>query len=248
MKVLACAHLKGGVGKTTTAVNLAHEAVDAGARVLLWDLDPQAAATWLVRVRPKMSGGARRLVGTSGALAPHVRESDHPGLHLVPADFSLRHLDVHLDDVRRPRRRILDLLDPIADHYDLVVLDCAPGLTLTTEAVFRAADVLLVPTIPSSLSVRTLDQLDDFLAGVDDDRRPTLVPFGSMVDRRRRLHRTLVDQLRTSFPTTLTTSIPASSVIERMGVERAPVRSFAPRSVAAQAYRDLWAEVAALLW
>ena len=98
VKALATYSIKGGVGKTTTAVNLSFEAASSGARVLLWDLDPQGAATFFFRVKPRVKGGVRRLLGSDGELAANVKESDVAGLHLVPADFSLRHLDVHLAD------------------------------------------------------------------------------------------------------------------------------------------------------
>ena len=118
MKVLATYSIKGGVGKTTTAVNLAHEAARGGARVLLWDLDPQGSATYLVRVKPRLRGGSRRLVA-DGHLADHVRGSDVPGVDVAPADFSLRNLDLHLDGTKRPTRRLRDLLEPLAGRYDL---------------------------------------------------------------------------------------------------------------------------------
>ena len=102
MKVLATYSIKGGVGKTTTAVNLAYEAGRAGVRVLVWDLDPQGAATYLLRVRPKVRGGSRKLVSAKGALADHVRGTDLDAVHVLPADFSLRHLDVHLEGTREP--------------------------------------------------------------------------------------------------------------------------------------------------
>ena len=106
MKVLATYSIKGGVGKTTAAVNLGYEASRTGARVLLWDLDPQGATTFFVRVKPSLKGGAERLVSRRGDLADHVRATDVPGLHVLPADFSLRHLDLHLDEhVDRPARR-----------------------------------------------------------------------------------------------------------------------------------------------
>ena len=164
MKVLATYSIKGGVGKTTTAVNLAHEAAASGSRVLLWDLDPQGAATFFVRVKPSVKGGAERLVSEAGSLAANIRATDDPAVHIVPADFSLRHLDLELDDTKRPTRRLAALLEPIADRYDVALLDCPPGITLTSESVFGAADALIVPTIPTTLSERTLDQLTDFLA------------------------------------------------------------------------------------
>lgn len=246
MKVLATYSIKGGVGKTTSAVNLAHEAASAGTRVLLWDLDPQGAATYFFRVEPKVKGGSRRLVSAKGALTPHVRAADLPGLHVVPADFSLRHLDLQLDHTKRPTRRLADLLAPLADQYDLALLDCPPGISLTSESVFGAADALLVPTIPTTLSARTLDQLFAFFHA--DPGGPAILPHFSMVDRRKRLQRQLVESLAAERPSFLATVIPNASAIERMGTERAPVAVFAPRTAAAQAYRRLWAELSDRLW
>lgn len=244
MRVLATYSIKGGVGKTTAAVNLGFEASRAGARVLLWDLDPQAAATFFVRIAPSLDGGAKRLVARRSQVVDHIRASDVPGLHVVPADFSLRHLDLHLD--ARSPQRIADLLAPLAALYDVVLLDCPPGITLTSEGVFDAADALLVPTIPSVLSARTLDQLATFLASVDGP--PELMPFISMIDRRRTVHRTVAAELATAWPSLLATPVPSIAAVERMGIERAPLGAYAPRSRGAVAYRELWAEIAGRLW
>ena len=246
MKVLASYSIKGGVGKTTAAVNLAHEAAVGGARVLLWDLDPQGAATFFVRVKPSVKGGAKRLVGHDGSLAAHIRATDNQAVHIVPADFSLRHLDVHLDGKKHPERRLGALLEPLAERYDVALLDCSPGITLASESVFAAVDALLVPTIPTTLSERTLDQLTRFLA--DHPPAPMLLPFASMVDRRKSLQRDLVAHLMRDTPGFLPTSIPNASVIERMGTERAPVAVYAPTSAAALAFRRLWADIAARIW
>ena len=164
MKVVATYSIKGGVGKTSTAVNLAFEAARAGVRVLVWDLDPQGAATFLFRVRPKVRGGSKRLVGADGELASHLRGSDLSPVHVVPADFSLRNLDVHLEGTKRPTERLAALLDPLRDHYDLAILDCPPSISLASESVFGAADQLLVPVVPATLASRTLNQLTSFLA------------------------------------------------------------------------------------
>jgi cellulose biosynthesis protein BcsQ len=246
MKVLATYSIKGGVGKTTTAVNLAYEAAEGGARVLVWDLDPQGSATYLFRVRPKVRGGSRRLVGSDGELAAHVRGSALSSVHVVPADFSLRHLDLHLESTKRPTERLAGLLAPLHDHYDLALLDCPPSISLASESVFGAADALLVPVIPATLASRTLTQLTDFLD--DQVDAPRVLPLLSMVDRRRRLHRTLAESLADEWPELLRTGVPSAAVVEKMGVERAPVGAFAPRTAAAAAYRDLWHEVAGMLW
>ncbi|MGH9282171.1 MAG: ParA family protein [Acidimicrobiales bacterium] len=246
MKVLATYSIKGGVGKTTSAVNLGYEAARAGARLLVWDLDPQGAASFYFRVRARVKGGTERLVGAKGELADHVRATDVAGLHLVPADFSLRHLDLHLDATKRPTERLGSLLAPLHGHYDLAILDCPPSISLASESVFGAAGGLLVPVVPTTLSARTLDQLAGFLAG--QPGAPGLLPHFTMVDRRKRLHRELVETLAARWPAFLTTVVPSASAVERMGVERAPVAVFAPATAAARSYRELWAEVSARLW
>jgi cellulose biosynthesis protein BcsQ len=250
VKVLATYSIKGGVGKTTAAVNLAHEAARTGARVLLWDLDPQGAATFFLRVEPRLAGGVEGLVGPHGALADHRHECDTPGLHLVPADFSLRLLDLELDGTGHRRRRLAELLDDVAGDYDVAVLDCPAGITLASEAVFRAADALLVPMVPAPLSMRTLDQLVEFLAARSARGRPVpaVWPFVSMFDWRKAAHRALLARLAACDPPCLSTAIPDSSAIERMGRLRQPVGAFAPRTTAGRAYAALWAEVAPRLW
>ena len=245
MRTLATYSIKGGVGKTTTAVNLAFEAATTGTRVLLWDLDPQGAATYFFRVKPRVKGGVRRLLGGDGGLAVNRKETD-VGVHLVPADFSLRHLDVRLADGTGSMASLETLLEPLDDDYDVAILDCAPGITLGSEAVFRASDALLVPTVPTTLSVRTLDQLSTFLDG--DDAAPEVLPFVSMLDRRKTLHRQLLESLAGAEPPFLATAIPNASVIERMAAARAPLGEIAPRSRARMAFTALWSEVAARLW
>ena len=243
MKILASYNIKGGVGKTASAVNLAHLAARDGLRVLLWDLDPQAATSFLLRVRPRVKGGGAALIKGSRELDAAIKGTDFERLDLLPADFTYRNLDLILDNTKKPTQRLARLLRPLAAEYDLVVLDCPPGISLLSESVLHAADVLLVPLIPTTLSVRTLDQLSEFISGFDG-QRPKVLAFCSMIDRRKRLHREIAEQLPAERPDVAQTVIPALSLIERMSVERAPVTAFAPRSTAARQYAALWAEVA----
>jgi cellulose biosynthesis protein BcsQ len=243
VKVVATYNIKGGVGKTSAAVNLAALAAQDGLRTLLWDLDPQGAASYLFRVRPKIKGGGRKLVRGRSDVTDLLRGTDIEGLDLLPADFSYRHMDLALDAAGKPTRRLRKVIAPLAELYDLAMLDCPPSISLVSESVFDAADALLVPLIPSTLTVRTFTQLGDFVAG-EVDRRPRIVAFFSMVDGRKRLHREVVATLPDTSPDDVVqASIPAATEVELMGVERAPVVVSAPHSRAARAYRALWDEV-----
>jgi chromosome partitioning protein len=242
MMVVATYNIKGGVGKTSAAVNLAALAAQDGLRTLLWDLDPQGAASFLFRVRPKVRGGGRKLVRGRSDVADVLRGTDIEGLDLLPDDFSYRHMDLALDESGKPTRRLRKVLSPLAEHYDLAVLDCPPSISLVSESVFDAADALLVPLIPSTLTVRTFEQLADFV-DAEVEHRPEIVAFFSMVDRRKRLHREVVETLPDGRRDVARTAIPAATEVELMGVERSPVVVHAPRSRGARAYAELWAEL-----
>jgi chromosome partitioning protein len=243
VKTLATYNIKGGVGKTASAVNLAYLAARGGLRTLLWDLDAQGAASYLLRVRPRVKGGGKALVRGKRSLEEAVKVTEFDGLDLVPADFTYRNLDLVLGETKKPTQRIARLLGPMAGDYDVAVLDCPPGMSLVSENVVHAADILLVPLIPTTLSVRTLEQLTEFVGELDHP--PALFPFFTMVDGRKRLHREVIDDLRAHRDDLATTVVPALSLVEQMAVHRAPLPVFAPRSRVTRSYEDLWAEVSA---
>jgi chromosome partitioning protein len=243
VKTLATYNIKGGVGKTASAVNLAYLAAEGGLRTLLWDLDPQGAASYLLRVRPRVKGGGKALVSGKRSLEDAVKVTEYDGLDLVPADFTYRNLDLVLGETKKPTQRIARLLGPMAGDYDVAILDCPPGISLVSENVVHAADILLVPLIPTTLSVRTLEQLTEFVGELDHP--PALFPFFTMVDGRKRLHREVIDDLRAHRDDLATTVVPALSLVEQMAVHRAPLPVFAPRSRVTRSYEDLWAEVSA---
>ncbi|HEV2059184.1 MAG TPA: ParA family protein [Solirubrobacteraceae bacterium] len=239
---VALYNIKGGVGKTSAAVNLAWTAAEEGARVLLWDLDPQGAASYLLRVRPKVRGGGAKLVRGKRDPASLLKGSDHPRLDLLPADFSYRRMDLALDATKRPTQALARVLAPLNGEYDYAFLDCAPAISLASENVFAAADVLLVPLIPTPLSLRTYDQLRAFVAKSVAKPRPRIVAFFSMVDGRKALHRSVVQELAGDGGV-LRTTIPAATDVERMGSQRRALAQFAARGRAAQAYGALWTEL-----
>jgi chromosome partitioning protein len=240
MKVVAVYSTKGGVGKTSAAVNLAWEAA-LSHRVLLWDLDPQGAATYLLEVKPKVKGGVDALVSGRTATGNAVRSTGYPNLDVLPADDSYRGLDLVFDAAKKSTQRLSKLLDTVAADYDVVVLDCPPGSSLVAENALYVADVVVVPLVPSPLSLRSLDQITAIVA--QSARSAPILAFLSMVDRRKTAHRSAVGALPGERSEVTDLVVPASVVVERMGSERAPVASYAPRSEAALAYRELWARV-----
>ena len=244
-KVVALYNIKGGVGKTSAAVNLAWTAAQQGSRVLLWDLDPQGAASFLLRIKPKVRGGASKLVRGKSDPAALLKGSDHELLDVLPADFSYRNLDLTLDATKRPTQGLRRVIAPLADGYDYVFLDCPPAISLVSESIFATADVLLVPLIPSPLSLRTLEQVRGFVAAEVPKPRPRIVAFFSMADGRKTLHREVMAELSgRDGGALLDAVIPAASDVEKMALRRQPLANFAPRGRAALAYAALWQELA----
>jgi cellulose biosynthesis protein BcsQ len=240
MKILATYNIKGGVGKTATAVNMGFLSARMGARTLIWDLDPQGAASFYFRIRAKIKGGGKQLIRGKRDLDSLIRGTDFDLLDLLPADFSYRNLDLFLDHEKKPNKRLRRLLKPLAEDYDYMFIDCAPSISLVSESVFTAADALLVPTVPTTLSLRTLKQLRKHLDGIA--RPPKIFPFLCMVDRRRALHRVTSERaLEDAY--FLRTQIPYSSTVEKMGLNREPLGEFAAKSLPARAYESLWHEV-----
>jgi chromosome partitioning protein len=242
MKIVAVTNIKGGVGKTTTAVNLSYLCAAGGRPTVLWDLDPQGAATYTLRCEPNERASARKLLAGKRELPELIVASGYDKLDVLPADFSYRNFDVHLSERKKPTERLLRMSRSLAERYGALFLDCPPGISLLSENVLRAADVVVVPLLPTPLSVRMLAQLQDFIGqqGWTDIK---LLPFFSMVDRRKSLHHEIISSTRDQYPALLATEVPYASEIERMTLRRAPLPAFAPRSAAGQVYAALWGEI-----
>jgi cellulose biosynthesis protein BcsQ len=248
MNAVAIYNMKGGVGKSTTAVNLSYIAASSGRRVLLWDLDPQAASSFAFRVRPRVAGFGRKSLKTGKALQAAIKETDYSNLDVLPADFAYRKLDRLLSDVAdagKPARVVEALLNSLGRDYDLVILDCPAGFSLLIEGLFASADAVLVPTIPSVLSLRMVARLVKWAHRSDSPA--DLSAFFNMVDRRKALHRLAREWSATHSQIFLTNQVPYASVVEQMAVRRMPLSLFAPRDAATRAFEGIWTGLQARL-
>jgi chromosome partitioning protein len=236
--VVAVYNMKGGVGKTTAAVNLAYRAATLGARTLLWDLDPQAASSFAFRVNPEVQGFGKKSLQEIDVLAEAIKATDYDNLDLLPADFAYRKLDRLLEQLGRPDRDLAEVLQKLGRGYDYVLLDCPAGISILSENVFAAADLILVPTIPTVLSLRTLSRLVEHIARRGKEKKITT--FLSMVDRRKALHRRVCEWAAQYPEFFLAAQIPYASVIEQVSVRRMPLAAVIPTDAATTAFDTLW--------
>ena len=243
MKIIACYSNKGGVGKTATSVNLAHAFAQAGKRVLLCDLDPQGASSFYFRVKPSKKLTDEAFFKDVARFTKSIKGSDFDNLDILPANMTFRDFDVFLARMKNSRSRLKKALKAIDHDYDFVLLDCPPNISTLSENVFRAADRIVVPVVPTTLSERTFEQLLTFFDEHKIDRKK-LVALFSMVEGRKTLHSDTMARMRKSHRKRfLASAIPYAADVEKMGVHRAPVASFARTRPASRAYAALYDEM-----
>ena len=229
---IAIYSVKGGVGKTTLAANLAWSSAAAGLNTLLWDLDAAGGSGFLLGVEPREKRQAEDVFTRESSPAKLIRNTPFEGLDLLPADESIRSLDTRLAGIGK-RKRLAKLTAELSGEYERILLDCPPVMNEVSAQVVRAADAIIVPLPPSPLSARALDLV---VREVSANRKghPPILPVLSMLDMRRRLHR----EAREAHPDWPV--IPYLSVIEQCAVRRKPVGAFAPQSPAARHFANLW--------
>ncbi|MCH8498852.1 MAG: ParA family protein [Marinobacter sp.] len=245
MKTLAFYSLKGGVGKTAAAVNIAYLASQAGIKTLLWDLDAQGGASWYLGGNDIKAHKLGRLLASETPMGELVQPTAYPNLELIPAHQSFRNLDIRLE-TQGHDNLLKQWLAPLSEDTQLVILDCPPSLSRLAEAVLKSADLIAVPVIPTWLSLNSWEQLNSFAKDKKLGHKK-LHPFFCMVDRRKQLHREITNNESDRLPRQLKTAIPYASVVEKMGEHQQPLPAFASNTPAAKAYQALWQELLTLL-
>lgn len=248
MEIIAFFNLKGGVGKTTSAVNIAWHAANEGIPTIIWDLDPQGATSWLLKTKAQAKSSPKHILSGKTPIGQLVQSTEYPNLCIIPANFSYRHLEQQLVDKSGQGKKnlIQKLIEPLGEYFSLIILDCPPSFSLLTEQIFDTADSLFIPIIPTYLSLRTFEQTHDFFKE-HKLKAKRLHPFFTMVDRRRTLHRIMLEHPPKILKHRLPTPIPYAAVIERMGDHRSPLPAFDKHSDVSKAYAQLWQDVKATL-
>jgi len=241
MTVYAFYNQKGGVGKTASIVNLAYLAAAEGWKTLLWDLDPQGATGFYFQVDAAVKNGAKKILSNELELSEAIQPSGYDNLDIIPSDLSARNAEVVLSEIKQGKRRLKSALTAIKNDYDIVMLDCPPGLSVLHDNIFQAADWILAPNIPTTLSMRSYETIQEYFRQNNLDESK-LRSFFSMVDHRKNLHNEVLHQYHRD-KTFMKNYIPYLSDVEKMGQQLAPVETFAGSSYAAQCFRDLWKEL-----
>lgn len=246
MKKIAIYSMKGGVGKTAASVNLSYLAGADGFNTLLCDLDPQGASTYYFRIRASKNFNTNKFIKGGKHIDKNIKGTDFPNLDLLPSKLSYRNLDLALDALKNSKKRLKQIFKELKDDYDYLFMDCPPGISLVSENVFNAADIIIVPLIPTTLSELTYEKLIKFFKKNDIDSEK-IYTFFSMVETRKTLHQETMNKIIVEGNNIFESKIPYRSDVEKMGIHREPLPVTSPHSDSTNAYKDLWKEIKSIL-
>jgi len=207
---------------------------------LLADLDPQGASSFYFNADLNHKG--KKPVKSGKSVTDLIVDSGFPNLDVLPADNDYRKIEFYLKELKGKSRWLSTFFKPVGKKYDYIVVDCPPNIGLMSENILKNSDLILVPVVPTTLSVRTFEQLMDFCREEGIDKKK-VVPFFSMYERRKNLHNETIEEFSNKHKNAVDVAIPYISEIERMGVYKAPYTSIHPESEISYLYKQLWRSV-----
>jgi chromosome partitioning protein len=253
-KIIAVANQKGGVGKTTTAVNLSACIAAVGRRVLLFDLDPQANATSGLGLEKTPGASAYRVLLGQGALLEKVRPTAFERLEIIPSEVDLCGVDIELARSENHLHQVVRALQPVvqSQRFDVLFIDCPPSLGILTLNAFVAADSVLVPLQCEYYALEGISMLNRVMAQLHDNGlNPNLGLLGvvmTMFDGRTRLSQQVVAEVRQHFgPKVFDTLIPRATRLAEAPSFGKPIIHYDKYNAGAAAYELLAQEVLARL-
>jgi len=251
--IIALVNQKGGVGKTTTAVNMAAGLAIKGKRVLLVDLDPQGnASSGLGFPKEQIEQGVyEALLGLKTAKEVVREYAHHSGVHVFPATPDLAGANVELVQMENREMKLTEMLASIKGQYDVILIDCPPSLGLLTINGLLAADQVLIPVQAEYYALEGLQQLLQTIQLVKDNLKPELAVLGAVVtmfDRRNRLSEAVLQELQKFFPGTIFSSIiPRNVRLAEAPSHGKSIFHYDDQSPGARAYEKLAEELVVML-